>query len=75
VLVELLVGGIPGVIAGCLLGRKVPANKLKTAVALVAIFAGLQLVWAGTRAFTAGPHATNSAKITAQAHAEVRHAR
>src|SRR5579859_5847137 len=65
VLVELLVGGVPGVVAGCLLARKVPANKLKTAVALVAIFAGLQLVWSGSRA--AARRATNAAKITAQA--------
>jgi uncharacterized membrane protein YfcA len=65
VLVELLVGGVPGVVAGCLLARKVPANKLKTAVAMVAIFAGLQLVWTGSRALAAR-HATNAAKITAQ---------
>src|SRR5467141_491573 len=67
VLVELLAGGIPGVVAGCLLARKVPANKLKTVVAMVAIFAGLQLVWSGGRAFVTGRHATNAAKITAQA--------
>jgi uncharacterized membrane protein YfcA len=73
VLLELLAGGIPGVVAGCLLARRVPANKLKTAVAMVAIFAGLQLVWSGGRAFVAARHATNAAKITAQA--GVRHAR
>lgn len=65
VLLELLAGGIPGVVAGCLLARKVPANKLKTAVALIAIFAGLQLVWTGTRAFAA-KHTTNTAKITSR---------
>ena len=70
VLVELLVGGVPGVVAGCLLARKVPANKLKTAVAVVAIFAGLQLVWTGSRAFAASKHATNAAKITAHAGAD-----
>jgi hypothetical protein len=48
-LVELLLGGIPGVVLGCLLAPRVPANKLKTAVAMVAIFAGLQLVWSGSR--------------------------
>jgi uncharacterized membrane protein YfcA len=67
VLVELLAGGVPGVVAGCLLARKVPANRLKTAVAMVAIFAGLQLVWSGGRALVAARHATNAAKITAQA--------
>jgi hypothetical protein len=49
ILVELLLGGIPGVVLGCLLAPRVPANKLKTAVAMVAIFAGLQLVWSGSR--------------------------
>jgi uncharacterized membrane protein YfcA len=67
VLVELLVGGVPGVVAGCLLARKVPANKLKAVVAMVAIFAGLQLVWSGSRAIAAARRVTNAAKITAQA--------
>jgi uncharacterized protein len=67
VLVELLTGGVPGVVAGCLLARKVPANKLKTAIAMVAIFAGLQLVWSGSRAFVTTRHATNAAKIAAEA--------
>jgi uncharacterized membrane protein YfcA len=66
VLIELLAGGVPGVIAGCLLARRVPANKLKTAVAMVAIFAGLQLVWTGSRAFATARRATNAGKITAQ---------
>jgi uncharacterized protein len=67
VLVELLTGGVPGVVAGCILARKVPANKLKTAIAMVAIFAGLQLVWSGSRAFVTIRHATNAAKIAAEA--------
>jgi uncharacterized membrane protein YfcA len=50
-LVSLLAGGIPGVILGCLLARRVPAQRLKAAVALIAMFAGLQLVWAGGRSF------------------------
>lgn len=63
VLLQLLVGGVPGVIAGCLLARRVPANRLKAAVAMVAIFAGLQLMWTGSRTL-AERHATNAAKIT-----------
>jgi len=66
ILFQLLLGGVPGVVFGCLLARKVPANKLKTAVAMVAIFAGLQLVWTGTRTLAAR-HATNTAKITRSA--------
>jgi uncharacterized protein len=64
ILFQLLLGGIPGVVFGCLLARKVPANKLKTAVAMVAIFAGLQLVWTGSRTL-AVRHATNVAKVAA----------
>jgi len=66
VLLQLLVGGVPGVVAGCLLARKVPANKLKTAVAMVAIFAGLQLVWSGGRAL-AERLAPNAARIATRA--------
>jgi uncharacterized membrane protein YfcA len=65
ILFELLLGGVPGVVLGCLLARRVPANKLKMAVAMVAIFAGLQLVWTGSRAIVAR-RATNTAKITAE---------
>ncbi len=72
VLLQLLVGGVPGVVAGCLLARRVPANRLKTAVAMVAIFAGLQLVWTGSRAL-AERRATNAARIAA--HEGVGHAR
>src|ERR1700677_2293248 len=47
VLTQLLYGGIPGVLAGCLLARKLPARELKYLIALIAIFAGLQLIWTG----------------------------
>jgi len=50
VLLQLLLGGIPGVIVGCMLSRKLPAQKLKAVVAAIAICAGLQLVWSGARA-------------------------
>lgn len=49
VLIELLAAGVPGVLLGCLLARRVPASKLRAAIAMVAIFAGLQLIWSGTR--------------------------
>jgi uncharacterized protein len=45
----LLLGGVPGVLAGCALTRIVPAQRLKAIVAAIAICAGLQLVWSGTR--------------------------
>lgn len=44
---SLLLGGVPGVLLGCVLASRVPARKLKTVIALIAIFAGLQLVWSG----------------------------
>ena len=66
ILFQLLVGGVPGVVLGCSLARKVPAHRLKTAVAMVAIFAGLQLVWAGSRSLAAR-RTTNVAKISGQA--------
>ena len=53
ILLQLLAGGLPGVVVGCLLARRVPAQKLKAVVAAVAIFAGLQLVWSGARALSA----------------------
>lgn len=55
ILVQLLAGGIPGVVIGCLLARKVPAHKLKAVVAAVAIIAGLQLVWSGARSLNSKP--------------------
>jgi len=64
VLLQLLAGGLPGVVVGCLLARKVPARKLKAVVALIAMCAGLQLVWSGARTLRA-KHTTNAAKLLA----------
>jgi len=58
VLLQLLAGGVPGVVFGCALARHVPARKLKLVVAMVAIFAGVQLVWNGTRTLLANRAAT-----------------
>ena len=63
-LLQLLEGGVPGVVAGCLLARKVPSQKLKAVVATVAFFAGLQLIWSGTRSLSARH---NSAQVGAGA--------
>src|SRR5580704_10862387 len=49
VLVHLLEGGIPGVVLGCLLARRVPARNLKSVIALIALCAGLQMIWTGSR--------------------------
>ena len=61
VLTQLLYGGVPGVILGCLFARRVPARKLKFAIALIAIFAGLQLVWSGVRTLGKPPAGAPSA--------------
>jgi uncharacterized protein len=63
VLVRLLEGGIPGVVIGCLLARRVPARKLKYAIAVIAIFAGLQLVWSGSRTLIAA-HGAPTTDVT-----------
>jgi uncharacterized membrane protein YfcA len=57
VLQQLLLGGVPGVLVGCLFARCVPARKLKVAIAIIAIFAGLQLVWSGARTMLMPPAA------------------
>lgn len=61
VLTQLLEGGIPGVIIGCVSARYLPARKLKLVIALIAIFAGLQLVWSGSR--TLIRHSRNGAGL------------
>lgn len=66
VLLQLLAGGVPGVIIGCLLSRKVPARRLRAAVALIAIVAGLQLVWTGSRKLIE-QHSVAGPRMTAQA--------
>jgi uncharacterized membrane protein YfcA len=62
--VQLLAGGIPGVLLGCALARVVPARRLKTVVAAVAIFAGLQLIWNGAQTMLA-KHQANATRVTA----------
>src|SRR6202043_4179575 len=64
-LLQLLEGGVPGVIVGCLLARRVPAQKLKAIVAMVALAAGLQLVWSGFHGL-AVQHGLAEAKLRAQ---------
>ena len=71
ILFNLLVGGIPGVVLGCLLAPKVPAHKLKAVVAVIAICAGMQLVWSGARAL-GRKASTNSARFVANTAGPVR---
>jgi uncharacterized membrane protein YfcA len=50
-LVQLLWGGVPGVMLGCLLSKAFSGKRLRVAVAVVGIVLGLQLVWSGGRSF------------------------
>jgi hypothetical protein len=65
VLLQLLAGGLPGVLFGCALARSVSARKLKLVVALIGIFAGVQLVWNGARTLLANRTAA-TVKVAAQ---------
>ena len=60
ILWQLLIGGIPGVLLGCAFARRVPARSLRVAIALIALLAGLQLVWDGVRTLRAS-HTEQSA--------------
>jgi uncharacterized membrane protein YfcA len=65
VVLELLIGGVPGVLLGCALAPRIPARQLKNAVAMVAIVAGLQLAWSGGRTL-AQKHEPNAMRIAAR---------
>jgi uncharacterized protein len=49
-LFPLLLGGLPGVLLGCLLSRRIPAHRLRAVIALLALCGGLQLVVSGVKA-------------------------
>ena len=60
-LFQLLAAGIPGVLLGFVLARRTPVRKLKSAIALIAILAGLQLVWTGGRSLATASAAQRAA--------------
>lgn len=53
ILMQLLAGGVPTVLLGCVFAKQVPARKLKLVIAMIAIFAGIQLIWSGSRTLAA----------------------
>ena len=73
VLLQLLAGGVPGVLLGCAAARKVPAQKLKTVVALIAICAGLQLIWSGTRMLASRSARSGGTSVAAAVSGAIRH--
>lgn len=44
---ELLLGGIPGVLLGCILSARIPSRRLKPLMIGITLLLGLQLVWSG----------------------------
>lgn len=50
VLKTLLLGGIPGVLAGCALAPRFPSRRLKPFIVTMTLLLGLQLVWSGMHA-------------------------
>jgi uncharacterized membrane protein YfcA len=49
VLLQLLLGGVPGVLLGCAFSRKVPVRRMKAVIATIAMLAASQLVWSGSK--------------------------
>jgi uncharacterized protein len=68
VLLQLLAGGVPGVLLGCALARHVPARRLRLVVATIAILAGAQLVWNGARTLLANRAPAIAFKVAAGHH-------
>ncbi|HKW34354.1 MAG TPA: sulfite exporter TauE/SafE family protein [Candidatus Acidoferrum sp.] len=60
VLFQLVLGGLPGVLVGCLLSRYIPARRLRAVIAVLAICAGLQLVVSGVKARFSKPAESSS---------------
>ncbi len=46
---HLLLGGIPGVLTGCVLAPRVPGRRLRPLIAVIAMLVGLQIMWSGFR--------------------------
>lgn len=46
---ELLMGGVPGVLIGCILAPRVPSVRLKPFIIVLTFLLGLQLIWSGLR--------------------------
>lgn len=49
VLLQLLIGGVPGVLLGGAFSRKVPVRRMKAVIATIAMLAASQLVWSGSK--------------------------
>lgn len=52
---HLLIGGVPGVLAGCALAPRVSGRKLRPMIAVIALLIGFQIVWSGLRLWLSPP--------------------
>lgn len=55
ILLRLVIGGLPGVIIGTTLARKVPTHRLRATVAIIAMLLGMELFWNGISALAVDP--------------------
>ena len=72
VLLRLLVGGVPGVLFGCIFANKIPARQLRMAIAVIAIVLGVQLAWTGALTMYRGHNRSSEAKYKPNPPAEAR---
>lgn len=63
----LLIGGIPGVLVGCLLSRRVPAQRLRYGILALTMLLGFQLLFTGGKSMFAGSVSAKAAKPAAAA--------
>lgn len=71
VLLRLLAGGLPGVLIGSLLARRVPGRRLRTAITILVLVLGVELVWNGIHRL--GPPSKASRGAEQQAHFSSKH--
>lgn len=72
VLQSLLIGGVPGVLLGCLLSRRVPAQQLRYGILALTMLLGFQLLFTGGKSMFGGSVAAKAAKPPAAASAGIR---
>lgn len=67
---DLVLGGIPGVLLGCMLAPKVPSRKLRLIIAGIAMLLGVQIIGTGIRVWYKRPDVQAQSKPRTSQHAE-----
>jgi uncharacterized protein len=65
VLQSLLIGGIPGVLLGCMLSRRVPAQRLRHAIVALTILLGFQLIFTSGKKLLSGSESAKNVQTPA----------